>query len=153
MAFNSKLGIWVSRAIVALPGAAGENALFVIAGGAVLVTGYIGRVTTPFGAGPANIRIRHLVGAVVTLACRYTAAANTALNTRLFISGVELDEMIFLDPAVSNGITGLCPDVFQGGITLPGTIQLQVDANMAGGATAWEAFYIPLEPGATMVSA
>lgn len=54
MPYNGQLGVWVSRAAVNLPGAPGTNDLFVVAGGAVVVTGAIGRVTTQFGAGPDN---------------------------------------------------------------------------------------------------
>jgi hypothetical protein len=153
MSYNGQLGIWVSRAAVNLPAGAGTNDLFVVTGGAVVITGAIGRITTQFGAGPANIRLRHLVGAVVTLGCLYTAAQGLLVGVRFWYTGIDQDYLQILDPAVGNGASGACPGIFGGWVVLPGTIQLETDANMTGGATAWEAFYVPLEAGATMASA
>lgn len=161
MPYTPGLGAIVTRpAGVALPGAAGSVDLFVVAGGACLITQLVGIVTVGFGVGPGNGQFDHDV--IPDALCAILAVGGAALDTRFIITGDPATAMIAVDPAALNvSVIGLHggPVVAGAGVitnglfVLPGNIRFTVDADLTPGEVSATLWYIPLEPGANIIAA
>lgn len=143
-------GARVDRA-AALVTAATVN-LFTVAGGRVLLTGFLGEIVVAIAATACNITITHLTTDV------------TAVVTPLSIAGSDIQSlaagrMITLPAAVGSVMTlstGSSAAVFNAAPVYAlktGGLQLVGSGAPATGTIKWSAWYIPLDDGAYMAAA
>lgn len=160
MAFTPGIGEKVNRAAVALPAGAGSVNLFIIAGGLCLVTYLIGHVEVGFGAGPGNGNFDHDVfpNDISVL----DPVGGLALDTRLIVTGDPAAAAIQMDPAAINSLLGGMRGgpiaagagiIGHGILVLPGIIRFTVSADLTPGELSAILYYLPIDDGATIVSA
>lgn len=139
------LGFRVDKASATNPQSA-TQALFTVAGGRVAILGLLGEVTTIQGATATNGKLisTPTVGTAVDL-CAVLALANKEAGTLLGITGIFGDAMVGANAGAS--ILPQRPVVVPAG---------SIGFNMSGsntGATKWTCWYVPLDEGASVVSA
>lgn len=138
-------GFRVDKASATLPATTTQN-IFTVSGGRVLVPALFGEVTTVVQAQACNLKVTHAAtaGGAVDL------AANLDINAfalgRLFL--VEGDGTAL----VSNGGALLNAIGTPSMILSAGTVRIETSATNTG-ATKWTLWYVPLDLGATVVSA
>lgn len=138
-------GIEVPRATAALPQTA-QSALFTISGGRVLLLGIVGEVTTVIQTQANNTK----------LVANPTVGTDVDICAALSISADEVGCLY--------GITGLFSDAMVGAnagatvwprnpVVLPvGSLDLNCAASNTG-SVKWNAWYVPLDAGASLVAA
>lgn len=139
------LGFRADKAAATLPATATQP-LFTVAGGRVAILGLLGEVTTILGATATNAKIisTPTVGTAVDL-CAVLAVASKEAGTLFGVTGIFGDALV----GANAGATILC----QRPIVVPvGSIGLNTSATDTG-ATKWTAYWVPLDEGATLVSA
>ena len=138
------LGKLVTKDAFTLP-AGTEEAIFTIAGGRVLVTSIVGRVTTTIQTQANNMKLiaNPTVGSDVDL-CAVLNVSADAVGDLYAITGTLADALVGAGAAVAAQAKPV--------IVPAGTIDLSTSATNTG-ATAWELTYIPLTAGATVVAA
>lgn len=141
------LGIPVEKASATLPATTTQN-LFTIAGGRVLVTHLIGEVTTIVQAQACNLK----VSSDPTTGSTVDVASNLDINA--FEAGailvVEGDATALIGTAAG---AGFAPALNALPFVLPiGTVTITTSATNTG-ATKWKLWYLPLDDGASVVSA
>lgn len=160
MAFTPGLGIQVERAAVALPAGAGSVDLFVVAGGACLITYMIARAAVGFGAGPGNANFDHDV--IPNDISLLAAVGGAALDTRWWVTGDPGVAAVTLDPTAigsqlggyrGGGIAAGAGILGHGLVVVDGNIRYTVSADLTPGEVSAVLYYLPLERGATIVSA
>lgn len=134
----------VARTTATLPQTA-QAAIFTVSG-EVLVTGIYGTVTTEIGAGANNLDIwsNPTVGADVAL-CAVADIDADAVGTLYTITGTPANALV---PTTSGAQLAQASAVR----VTAGTIDLKTSASKAG-SVKWVVTYIPLEAGATIVTA
>jgi hypothetical protein len=145
------LGTKVSRTAAVLPATA-TTAYFTVAGGRVIITALLGQVTTVCSA------------TATTRASGTTPASGTASTTSIATATAVTSKEVGtgLTVLAASGVAGalvvgtnnssalfLTP---QGVVVNTGTIDFTTSATNTG-ATKWDLFYIPLDDGATVVTA
>lgn len=142
------LGTRVDRATDTLP-QSGDEALFAITGGRVLLTLIVGEVTTVMGATANNTKLKFnpsATGSDVDL-CAVLATEDDAVGTLYSITGDFSD-------ALKDGVLALETDALpERPIVLSeGAIELDCAANNTG-SVAWSLWYVPLDDGASIAAA
>lgn len=135
----------VEKAAATLP-QTGNQDLFVVSGGRIIVTGLVGVVTTAVQAqaNAAKLVVAPTVGAAQDLSA--TAELNgAALGTLIGFTGTPggASSLVLGSGAVTKGTTF---------VVNPGVIRLNTAASSTG-ATRWTLLYIPLDDAAQVVSA
>jgi hypothetical protein len=140
----SNYGQSVNRAAAVLP-ATGNQTLFNVTGGRVLVTGIVGEVTTVMSATVTNIKLTTVstVGSVATDLCANTAVTSLAVGN-LFSPGTL--------SAATAGVVGSAVIQPNELYVQPGIIRVTTDATNTG-AMRWQVLYIPIDPGAAVTAA
>jgi hypothetical protein len=133
-----QLGICVKRAAAAL--AAAQTPIFTIAGGAVLLTAFFGKITVASGANAVHIQAAPTTGTAIPIAANLDIDP-ALVGDYLTITGVGTDAMKY-----NATTTGLCMMGYKGIILPIGTLDYHAAA--ADGSVAWTMFYVPLETGA-----
>lgn len=140
------LGTKVDRATAALPQTA-TGSLFTVAGGRVLITSLVGRVTTSIQAQANAIKLVATPsgsGSVNDLSA--TVESNgLAVGGLLGITGLAGDAMV---KSTGGGVSNLRNPV----VVAPGAIGLNTAASNTG-SVEWSLTYIPLDNGATVTAA
>jgi hypothetical protein len=132
------VGMRVDRAAAAF--AAALTPIFTISGGAVLMTGFFGKMTVAGGANTVHIEATPTTGASIPV------AANLDVNAMIVgdyytVTGVGTDAAKY-----NATTTGLCMMAYRGFILPIGT--LDYHASATEGSMSWSIFYVPLEDGA-----
>lgn len=141
-------GIHVSKAAADLPQGTTQD-LFTVAGGAVLVTLLFGRVGTVLGATANDLAVWVNPTATGTTYIIASASEGNALEANSFMvvegDGTALNITGLAGAGIIASGTGrwICP---------AGVIQLKAVGSTTG-TTSWELFYVPLDDGASVVSA
>ncbi|HZN70571.1 MAG TPA: hypothetical protein VFC00_02640 [Micromonosporaceae bacterium] len=130
----------------------GEDPLFTIAGGKVLVTGILGFVTVVIGSTVSNLKLVFdptATGADFDL-CTATAITSDAVEQQYTIAGtVESVGALLVAGAV-----GQCNPFFTDPLSLtPGQIHQNLSADPVGGEITWNLWYLPLDDGASVSAA
>lgn len=140
------LGTKVDRATAALPQTA-TGSLFTVAGGRVLITSLVGRVTTSIQAQANAIKLVATpsgAGSVNDLSA--TVESNgLAAGGLLGITGLAGDAMV---KSTGGGVSNLRNSI----VVAPGVIGLNTAASNTG-SVEWSLTYIPLDNGATVTAA
>ena len=144
-ALERLLGIHVRKTAATVPQGTTQN-IFTIAGGRVMLLGLIGEVTTQIGAGTTpdlKVTSAPTVGTAIDLATDVVIASDE-VGTLYYVEG----DGTALRP-ISSGYAQMCTT----GLVIPiGVIRIATTESTAG-ATKWDAWYVPLDDGASMVSA
>ncbi len=139
------LGFRVDKASATLPATATQS-LFTVAGGRVAILGLLGEVTTIVQAQACNTKIisTPTTGTAVDL-CAVLSISGKEAGTLFGITGIFADALV----GANAGATILC----QRPVVVPiGVIGLNTAATNTG-ATKWTCYWVPLDDGATVVSA
>lgn len=139
------LGFRVDKASATLP-ASTVQALFTIAGGRVAITGIVGQVTTVVETQANNTKLvaNPTTGTDVDI-CAVLDITADEVGTLYGITGIFGDAMVG-----ANAGAGILPQ--RPVVVNVGTIDLSCAATNTG-ATKWTLWYVPLDEGATVVSA
>lgn len=148
------LGILVARTTAALPATATGN-IFTIAGGLVLVTSLIGKVTTVMGATATTVTMQYVPTA--------GTAGTTVLGTATAVTSAEVGSLIY--PNVGGAVVvknagapypvgpGISATTGSTNFLLnPGAINLTTSATDTG-SVAWYLTYVPYDDGASVAAA
>lgn len=137
--------IQVAKAAATLP-ATGNQSIFVVTGGRVLVHHLVGEVTTVNSATATNLKVT----SVPTVGTAADVAANLA------VASLEVGTIYVVEgdgTALIGVSAGFAPTAVQVPWICPtGTLRLTTSATNTG-ASKWDIFYQPLDAGATVVSA
>ena len=145
-ALERLLGIHVAKSAATLPATTTQN-IFTVAGGRVLLVALIGEVTTIIQAQACNLKITSAptTGTAVDLASNLDINAKEAGTILLS----ELDGTALVGANAGAGLSGVGAPF----CVIPvGSIRIETSATNTG-ATKWDAWYIPLDAGASVVSA
>jgi hypothetical protein len=130
----------------------GTTSLFTIAGGRVVVTSLIGRVTTAIGSTASNCKLVYNPTAAGTSfdLCTAVAITSDAVEQTYTVAGdVETVGALLVAGAVGqgNGVFSK-PYILQAGV-----VEQNLSADPVGGAITWTCTYVPYDNGATLVAA
>ncbi|GGU13233.1 hypothetical protein [Streptomyces violascens] len=142
------LGTAVAGAAKTVPQNA-TGTIFTVAGGRVLVTGLVGKVTTVIGGTTPSAKLvaTPTVGSANDL-CTATAITADEVGTLYSIPG-PTGSALGVSGSGSGGVTGQTAPV----IVAAGTIGVNISAADATGAIQWTLTYVPLDDGATVTAA
>jgi hypothetical protein len=144
------LGILVSKATGTV--ANGTTSLFTIAGGRVLITSLVGRVTTAIGATTSNAKLVYNPTAAGTSfdMCTAVDIASDAVEQTYYITGSVASTGALL----VGGAVGQANPIFEDGyLVQAGAIEQNLSADPVGGAITWSVTYVPYDVGASLVAA
>lgn len=152
------LGVHVAKTATALVQNAGVD-LYTVSGGRVLVTAFLGEVTTVIGANALTVKYQHTKsgGSAADLSAATTITSD-AVGTLYGITGVAAD-LISVQTVAGTEVPNvtflsLFPSGIKGVILPAGTLSiLSSNADPDGGALKHDLFYIPLDYGASVVAA
>jgi hypothetical protein len=133
-------GIHVQKASATLPSSTTQD-IFTITGGYVLVRALVGQVTVEVGAGTTH---DHSTGTTIDVATDVVIASDE-VGTLYYVEG-DGTALIPISSGYAQAAAG------QGFILPAGTLQI-VTSETTAGATKWDLWYLPLDDGATVVSA
>jgi hypothetical protein len=145
-----KLGILVNKATGTV--ANGTTSLFTIAGGRVLITSLVGRVTTAIGATTSNAKLVYNPTAAGTSfdMCTAVDIASDAVEQTYYITGSVASTGALL----VGGAVGQANPIFEDGyLVQAGAIEQNLSADPVGGAITWSVTYVPYDAGASLVAA
>ena len=134
---NMGIGLRVNRTAAALAGA--ETAIFNVKGGAVLMTGFFGKITVASGANATHLTHVPTTGTAIPLAANLDIDP-ALVGDYLTITGKGSDAMQY-----NASLVGLSMMGYKGVILSIGA--LCYHATAADGSASWAIFYIPLEDG------
>lgn len=140
-----KFGLRVDRAAAVLP-ATGNQTLFTVATGKIIILGLLGEVTTVASATATLINFAAVptTGPVQNLnAPTASAIENATVGTLVTISG------LFTDAAIIGGAGQILDST--GVVIAPGGIRITTSATNTG-ALKYSLWYLPLDDGATVVA-
>ena len=140
------LGIHVAKAAATLPATTTQN-IFTIAGGRVLLVCLLGEVTTIIQAQVNNLKVTSAptTGTAVDLASNLDINGKEAGTLLL----AELDGTALVGANAGAGMSGIGPPF---AIVPIGVIRIETSATNTG-ATKWDLWYVPIDIGASVVSA
>lgn len=139
-------GIKVSKASATLPSSTTQN-IFTVAGGKVLIRALVGEVTVEVGAGTTpDLQVQHdpATGTTIDVATDVVIASDE-VGTLYYVEG-DGTALVPISSGYAQAAAG------QGFILPIGTLQI-VTSETTDGATKWDLWYLPLEDGASVVSA
>lgn len=137
------IGLRVDRPAAALAGA--QTAIFTVKGGAVLLTGFFGKITAASGANATHLTHVPTTGTAIPIAAALDIDP-ALVGDYLTITGVGSDAMTYNASA-----TGLPMMTYKGVILPIGSFCYHAAA--ADGSVSWSLFYLPLEDGASVEAA
>jgi hypothetical protein len=138
---RANYGIPLYRAAAVLP-ATGNQTLFTITGGKVLVTNLCGEVTTVMSGTATNAKLT-LVGTVL-------AGAGTDITANVAVTSLAVGNVLCVSTFGSAMAVGAAANQVNEFTCMPGIIRLTTDATNTG-AVKWSLTYVPLDPGAQVV--
>jgi hypothetical protein len=144
------LGILVNKATGTV--ANGATSLFTIAGGRVLITSLVGRVTTAIGSTTSNCKLVYNPTAAGTSfdMCTAVDIASDAVEQTYYITGSVASTGALL----VGGAVGQANPIFEDGyLVQAGAIEQNLSADPVGGAITWSVTYVPYDVGASLVAA
>jgi hypothetical protein len=144
------LGVRVSKATGTV--ANGTTTLFTIAGGRVVLTSLVGRVTTLIGSTSSNLKLVYNPTAAGTSfdLCTAVAVETDAVEQTYYIAGSVASGGALL----VGGAVGQANGVFSSPYILQaGTLEQNLSADPVGGAITWTVTYYPYDDGASVVAA
>lgn len=152
------LGEHVYRVPTAIPSNTNE-ALFTIAGGAILVTYLIGRVTTILAGAGVSLSVQHNDGVAADLLCTATVVTTDPEGTLYHFSADPATALVNLEPGTAlaghGGFLGGDPTgqgvLGRGSLCPAGDIEALTNAACTG-QLSWNLYYIPLHAGVTVVA-
>lgn len=143
------LGVAVKKTI---DHANGEVTLFNIAGGRVLITSLVGRVTVAMGATTSNLKLVYdptAAGSDFDM-CTAVDVASDAVEQTYYIAGSVASGGALL----VGGAVGQANPVFEDGyLVQAGAIHANFSADATAGTIEWTATYVPYDDGATLAAA
>jgi len=143
------LGKQVKKSITA---ANGTVTLFNIAGGRILITSLVGRVTTLIGSTTSNLKLVYNPTAAGTSfdMCAAVDVATDAVEQTYYIAGnVGTPGNLLIAGAV-----GQANPVFEDGYLIQaGAIEANFSADPVGGVIEWTMTYVPYDDAATVAAA
>jgi hypothetical protein len=145
------LGVRVNKATGTV--ATGTTSLFTIAGGRVVVTSLIGRVTTAIGATASNLKLVYNPTAAGTSfdLCTATAIESDAVEQTYSIDGsVNTVGAVNVTGTVGQNASAIFSKPY---ILQAGTLEQSLSADPVGGAITWTVTYFPYDDGASLVAA
>jgi hypothetical protein len=140
---ESLYGVRVERSGAVLP-ATGNQTLFTIAGGRILLTGLVGEQTVVGSATATNLKLTSVstaIGGAGTDICANTAVASLAVGTQY--APVAIGSAMQTGAVVTQNNELILP---------AGIIRATTDATNTG-AIRWTLTYLPLDDGATVTAA
>lgn len=145
-AFGLQWGINVKKAAATVPQSTSQN-IFTVAGGYVLVRALIGQVTVAIGAGTTpDLSVTHTpTTGTATVVASDVVIASDEIGTLYYVEG----DGTALIP-ISSGYAQACAGQ---GLILPAGIISIATTESTVGATKWDLWYLPLDDGASVVSA
>lgn len=147
---NAELGFRVQGAAKTVPQNATQT-IFTVSGGRIMIGLLYGTVTTVIGGTTPAAK----------LVATPTAGTANDMCTTLTITNDEAGMMMVCPVAVGSALIGAASTGKSGSasgpglggqIVAPGTIGFNVSAADATGAVQWSLFYVPLDPGVTVVA-
>lgn len=147
------LGTRVEKAAFTLP-ASTSTAMFTVSGGRVVITSFIGEVTTVVQAQACNLNVTidpTGAGAAADLVAATEINAD-AVGTFYTVNGVQADLLGSQSDGGTQVPTHALARVGRGFMVPAGSILLKTSATNTG-ATKWVLTYIPLDDGASVVAA
>lgn len=144
------LGQSVSKATGTV--ANGATTLFTIAGGRIVVTSLVGRVTTLIGSTASNAKLVYNPTAAGTSfdLCTAVAIETDAVEQTYYITG----NVASTGALLVGGAVGQANPIFTNPYVLQaGTIEQNLSADPVGGAITWTVTYYPYDNGASLVAA
>ncbi len=145
-------GILVEKATFTLP-ASTSTAMFTVSGGRVIITSFIGEVTTVVQAQACNLNVTidpTGAGAAADLAAATEINAD-AVGTFYTVNGVQADLLGSQTDGGTQVPTHALARIGRPFMVPAGSILLKTSATNTG-ATKWALTYIPLDNGASVVS-
>ncbi len=139
-------GIKVSKAAATVPQSTTQN-IFTVAGGRVLVRALIGEVTVAIGAGTTpdlSVTSTPTTGTATVIASDVVIASDE-IGTLYYVEG-DGTALIPISSGYAQAAAG------QGFILPIGVVSIATTESTVG-ATKWDLWYLPLDDGATVVSA
>lgn len=136
-------GMSANRAAAVLP-ATGNQTLFTVAGGRILLIGLLGEVTTVASATATNLKLTVVstaVGGAGTDICANAAITSAPVGTLFAPTAVGAAAQVGSSVTQNNEL-----------YVPPGLIRLTSDATNTG-AMRWQALWIPVDPGAVLAAA
>lgn len=139
------LGVPVKRATATV---AADQDLFSVEGGAVLLTGFLGRVTTAIGAGSQDLELDFDPD---------DGGSNVALSTLVLVDAAPIGQLFTLNTTAGGALVSTLDVAYNVKLATPillgqaGDIVLDVTGTEAG-SVEWFAWYVPVDPGAVMVA-
>jgi len=143
------LGRQVKKSITA---ANGTVTLFNIAGGRILITSLVGRVTTLVGSTTSNLKLVYNPTAAGTSfdMCTAVDVATDAVEQTYYITGNVGSGGALL----VGGAVGQANPVFEDGYLIQaGAIEANFSADPVGGVIEWTMTYVPYDDAATVAAA
>lgn len=145
------LGQRVHRATAALPADASDGAIFTIAGGRVIITSLVGRVTTALQAQANSVKIKYnptATGSDFDL-CTAVETNADAVGQTYYIAGSVASPGALL----VGGAVGQANPVFTAPLLLDAG-DIELDCTDGGtGSVEWTLTYIPYDDGASVAAA
>jgi hypothetical protein len=126
--------------------------LFTIAGGRVLLTSLVGRVTVVIGATTSNAKLVYNPTAAGTSfdMCTAVDIASDAVEQTYYITGNVASTGALL---VGGAVWQANPVFEDGYLVQAGTIEQNLSADPVGGQISWTVTWLPYDDGATLVAA
>lgn len=142
-------GVIVKRDAATVPASgAGQDPIFTVSGGQILLTGLIGEVTTVIGGTTPSLGITFnptATGASTNI-CADTAITDDPVGTLWSITGTVAD-------SIQTGlllVNGLLQDPL---VLSEGDIEIDTTAADTTGAAQWTLLYVPIDPGSAVAAA
>ncbi len=148
-----ELGVRVEKTAFTLP-ASTSTAMFTVAGGRVVITSFIGEVTTVVQSQACNLNVTidpTGAGAAADLAAATEINAD-AVGTFYTVNGVQADLLGSQTEGGTQVPTHALAKLGRPFMVPAGSILLKTSATNTG-ATKWVLTYVPLDDGASVVSA
>jgi hypothetical protein len=139
----SNYGMSVNRAAAVLP-ATGNQTIFNVTGGRILLLGLLGEVTTVMSATVTNLKLTSVSGALTSDLCANTAVTSLAVGNLFAPSSAPAAATV----AQVGSAVGQNNELY----LAAGLIRATTDATNTG-AMRWQALYMPIDPGAALVAA
>jgi hypothetical protein len=135
-------GMSANRAAAVLP-ATGNQTIFNVTGGRVLLLGLVGEVTTVMSATVTNLKVTSVstVGSIATDICANALVTSLAVGNLFAPSAVGSAAQIGSAVSQNNEL-----------YVQPGVIRITTDATNTG-AMRWQALWMPIDPGAALAAA
>lgn len=126
--------------------------IFTVAGGRVLMTGFLGEIVVAIAATATTLQITHLttdVTAVVTPLCLASADIQSMAAGRMFTLPAAVGSALAISVGSSAAVMNVAPTY----ALKVGSLQLVGSAAPATGTIKWSMWYIPLDDGAYVSAA